>query len=218
MGGRLVAVIGSVVGQAGSGAGATGCTRTVGVSLVRWGWVGTWLDVTPRSCQNTFGDPVPGDQQKMIPQGLRVVVVVVVVVVGRRVVVVVGRTVVVVVTLVVVVVTPEVVVVVVVLLPDVVVVVVVPDVLLLGPVVAVAVTVRLGCSLRLTTTTSPASVGSRPRGARAMLPCAAKRAATAAPIKAPKANRPEPPNAVSIPNDYRPHPWGSNPPGRLVPA
>lgn len=143
----------------------------------------------------------------MSPHGLRVVVVVVVVVVGRRVVVVVGRTVVVVVTLVVVVVTPDVVVVVVVvvLLLDVVVVVVAPDELVLDAVVAVAVIVRLGCSLRLTTTISPASVGSRPRGARAMLPCAAKRAVTAAPIRAPKANRPEPPNAVSIPNDYRPH-------------
>ncbi|MFJ6670422.1 hypothetical protein ACIQMJ_04860 [Actinosynnema sp. NPDC091369] len=141
----------------------------------------------------------------MIPHGLRVVVVVVVVV-GRRVVVVVGRAVVVVVTVVVVVVTPDVVdVVVVVLLLDVVVVVVVPDELVLDAVVAVAVIERLGCSLRLTTTISPLSVGSRPRGARVMLPCAAKRAATAAPIRAPKASRPEPPNAVSIPNDYRPH-------------
>ncbi|MFE9744186.1 hypothetical protein ACFYOT_04720 [Saccharothrix saharensis] len=149
---------------------------------------------------------MPGDQQKMSPHGLRVVVVVVVVLVGRRVVVVVGRTVVVVVTLVVVVVTPDVVVVVVVVpLLAVVVVVVVPDELVLDAVVAVAVTVRLGCSLPLTTTISPASVGSRPRGARVMLPCVTRRAAIAAPIKAPKANRPEPPNAVSIPNDYRPH-------------
>ncbi|OKI18212.1 hypothetical protein A6A25_11655 [Saccharothrix sp. CB00851] len=217
-GGRLVAVIGSAVGHAGSCAAASGCMRIVGVSLVRWGWVGTWLDVTPRSCQNTLGSPVAGDQQKMSPHGLRVVVVVVlvVVVVGRRVVVVVGRAVVVVVTFDVVV---TVAVVVVVLVPDIVVVVVVPDDLVFAGVVAVAVIVRLGCSLRLTTTISPPPpVGSRPRGALVMLPCAAMRAATAAPIKAPKASRPEPPNAVSILNDYRPHPSGSNPSGQLVPA
>ena len=195
---RLVAVIGSVVGQAGSRMAATGCTRTVGVSLVRWGWVGTWLDVTPRSCQNTLGDPVPGNQQKISPHGLRVVVVVValVVVVGRRVVVVVGRAVVVVVMSDVVVAVVSVVVVVV--LDDVDVVVVRPDELVLDDVVPVAVIVRFGCSLRLTTTMSP-PVGSRPRGDWAVLPCAANRAATAAPIKAPKANRPEPPDAAASP-------------------
>ncbi|WP_181320198.1 hypothetical protein [Saccharothrix carnea] len=161
---------------------------------------------------------MPGDQQKMSPHGLRVVVVVlVVVVVGRRVVVVVGRVVVVVVTFDVVV-TVEVVVVVV-LVPDVVVVVVVVlDERLFDEVVAVAVIVRSGCSLRLTTTISPPPVGSRPRGALVMLPCAANKAATAAPSKAPKASRPEPPNAVSILNDYRPHPSGSNLSGQLVPA
>ncbi|KOX35253.1 hypothetical protein ADK67_02175 [Saccharothrix sp. NRRL B-16348] len=152
----------------------------------------------------------------MSPHGLRVVVVVVaVVVVGRRVVVVVGRAVVVVVTSDVVVAVVSVVVVVV--LDDVDVVVVRPDELVLDDVEPVAVIVRFGCSLRLTTTMSP-PVGSRPRGDWAVLPCAANRAATAAPIKAPKANRPEPPNAVSIPNDYRPHSIGSNPHGQLVPA
>ena len=154
----------------------------------------------------------------MRPHCLRVVVVVVVVV-GRRVVVVVGRGVVVVVTLVVVVVLPVVVlVVVVVVLVDVVVVVDVPDDLVVDAVVPVAVIVRLGCSLPLTTTISPASVGSRPRGDRDVLPCAARRAATTAPTKAPKASRPGPPNAVSILNDYRPHSCGSNLPGQLVPA
>jgi hypothetical protein len=215
---RLVAVIGSVVGQAGCRVAAMGCTRTVGVSLVRWGWVGTWLDVTPRSCQNTFGDPVPGDQQKMIPHGLRVVVVVVVVV-GRRVVVVVGRVVVVVVTFDVVVI--PVVVVVVVVVPDeddvVVGVFVLDDPDLEDDVVPVAVAVRIGCSLPRTTTISPPSAGSRPRGLSAVLACA-RRAAIAAPIRAPKASRPDPPSAESIVNDYRPHSSGSNPSAELVPA
>ncbi|GAB2998794.1 hypothetical protein GCM10027184_63070 [Saccharothrix stipae] len=217
---RSVAVSGSVVGQAGSGVVATGWMRTVGVPLVRWGWVGTWLDVTPRSCQSTLGDPVAGDQQKMSPHGLRVVVVVVLVVVGRRVVVVVGRVVVVVVTAVVVVVAVVPVVVVVVLLDDeeTVVVVVLPAELVLDVVVSVPPPVRLGCSLPLTTTISPPSAGSSPRGGFTTPPCTARRAATAAPIKAPKASRPEPPNAVSIPNDYRPHSFGSNPSGHLVPA
>ncbi|XVS64552.1 hypothetical protein ACQPYE_00365 [Actinosynnema sp. CA-299493] len=155
----------------------------------------------------------------MNPHGLRVVVVVVVVVVGRRVVVVVvvGRAVVVVVV-------DDVVVVTVVL---VVVVVVVEDAdvvldrsldLVPADVVPVVGVVRPGCSLRLTTTTSPPPVGSRPRGGLAVLPCAANSAATAAPIRAPNASRPGPPNAVSIPNDYRPHSLGSNPRGQLVPA
>jgi hypothetical protein len=85
-------------------------------------------------------------------------------------------------------------------------------------VVPVAVAVRRGCSLPRMTTISPPSVGSRPRGDSAMLACVASRAATAAPIKAPKASRPDPPNAVSIVNDYRPHSFGSNPPGQLVPV
>jgi hypothetical protein len=215
----LVAVIGSVVGQAGSGVAATGWMRTVGVSLLRWGWVGTWLDVTPRSCQNTLGDPGPGDQQKMRPHGLRVVVVVVDVVVGRRVVVVVGRVVVVVVVVTAVVVEVDAPVVVVVVV-DVVVPVVVVEVaeLVLDAVVPVAVTARLGCSLRLTTTISPTSVGGRPCGARTRAACDARSAATAAPIRAPKARRPEPPKAVSINYDYRPHSFGSNRSGHLVPA
>lgn len=156
----------------------------------------------------------------MSPHCLRVVVVVVVVV-GRRVVVVVvvvGRAVVVVVVTsdVVVAVVP---VVVVVVADDVDVALVGPDEPVLDDVVPVAVTVRSGCSLRLTTTISPPPpVGSRPRGDLAMLPCAASKAATAAPIKAPNASRPGPPNAVSIPNDYRPHSFGSNPHGQLVPA
>jgi hypothetical protein len=217
---RSVAVIGSVVGQAGSGVVATGWMRTVGVPLVRWGWVGTWLDVTPRSCQSTLGDPVAGDQQKMSPHCLRVVVVVLlVVVVGRRVVVVVGRVVVVVVTSVVVVVAVVSVVVVVVLDDDdTVVVVVLPEDAVLDVVVPVPPPVRLGCSLRLTTTISPPSAGSRPLGGFTTPPCTARRAATAAPIRAPKASRPEPPNAVSIHNDYRPHSFGSNPSGHPVPA
>ncbi|MFI9008714.1 hypothetical protein ACIGNX_15945 [Actinosynnema sp. NPDC053489] len=168
---------------------------------------------------------MPGDQQKMIPHGLRVVVVVLVgVVVGRRVVVVVGRAVVVDVTVAVVVVVVAVVVVLGALLPPadeeaVVVVVVAPD----DPerdddVAPVAATVRPGCSLPLTTTIPPLCVGSSPRGSLVVLPCAARRAATAAPTRAPKASRPEPPNAVSIHNDYRPHSVGSNHSGQLVPA
>lgn len=155
----------------------------------------------------------------MSPHGLRVVVVVVVVVVGRRVVVVVGRAVVVVV---VVVVAPVVVAVV-----SVVVVVVLDDVLDVaeelecadeGEELPVTVTVRLGCPLRLTTTISPPCGGGRPCGDLATAACETTSAANAAPIRAPKASRPEPPSAVSIHNDYRPHSFGSNHPGHLVPA
>ncbi|MER5261312.1 hypothetical protein ABTZ99_04400 [Actinosynnema sp. NPDC002837] len=162
---------------------------------------------------------MPGDQQKMSPHCLRVVVVVVVVV-GRRVVVVVvvGRAVVVVVTSDVVVAVVSVVVVVVVA-EDVDVAPAPLDELVLDDVVPVAVIVRSGCRLPLTITISPPPpVGSRPRGDLAMLPWATNKAATAAPIKAPNASRPGPPNAVSIPNDYRPHSFGSNPRGQLVPA
>ncbi|ROP39250.1 hypothetical protein EDD40_4630 [Saccharothrix texasensis] len=154
----------------------------------------------------------------MNPHGLRVVVVVVVVVVGRRVVVVVvvvGRAVVVVVVDDVVV---AVVVVVVVVVDDADVVLVRLVDLLLDDVALVAVVVRSGCSLPLTTTISPPPVGSRPRVGLVVLPFTASRAATAAPTKAPNASRPGPPNAVSIPNDYRPHSFGSNPRGQLVPA
>jgi hypothetical protein len=149
---------------------------------------------------------------------LRVVVVVVVVVVGRRVVVVVGSTAVVVVVVVTPVVVAAVSVVVVVVL-DVVVVVVeeleCDDEDELAPVV---VTVRLGCPLRLTTTISPPFGGGRPCGDFATAAWDTRSAANAAPISAPKASRPEPPSAVSIHNDYRPHPVGSNPSGHLVPA
>lgn len=216
IGSRSVAVIGSVVGQAGSGVAATGWMRTVGLgSWLRWVCVGTWLDVTPRSCQNTQGYPGPGNQQKRSPHCRGVVVVVV----GgggggRRVVVVVGATVVVVGAADV----PVVVVSVVVVVEE-------EDdgadveaELLLDAVVAVTVTVRLGGSLRLTTTISPPSLGGSASGDSATAQLDARSAAVAAPIRAPNATRPEPPNAVSIPNDYRPHSFGSNPWGHLVPA
>lgn len=130
-------------------------------------------------------------------------VVVVVVVVGRgvdRVVVVV-----VVVTATVVVVVGSVVVVV--LLVDV---VVVTDVVVLelvvGVVVLVVVIARVGCSLPFTTTTP---TGALPCGFSVVIPLMAS-AATAAPISAPTANRPEPPSSVSMWSEYRVHSFGSS--------
>ncbi|WP_447005045.1 hypothetical protein ACRAKI_00345 [Saccharothrix isguenensis] len=157
----------------------------------------------------------------MSPHLLRVVVVVVAVGVGCGVVVavVVGRTVVVVAVTPVLVVVPVVVVVLVVVLDDAVVVVVVEDpVFDDDDVVPITVTVRLGCSLPLTTTISPPVAGGRPCRGFVMAACDTIRAANAAPIKAPKETRPEPPSAVSIHNDYRPHSFGSNCPKHLVPA
>ncbi|WP_380723282.1 hypothetical protein [Saccharothrix hoggarensis] len=87
-------------------------------------------------------------------------------------------------------------------------------------VVPVTVIVRLGCSLRFTTTMSPPSPGwgGAARGDSATAQVDARKAATAAPIMAPKASRPGPPSAVSINYDYRPHSFGSNPVRHLVPA
>jgi hypothetical protein len=135
-----------------------------------------------------------------MPHGFFVVVVVVgVVVVGRGVVVVV------------VVVTGTAVVVesvVVVVLLDVVVVV---EVVVLEPavdeVVLVVVIALVGCSLPLTTTTP---TGGMPCGCSSVIIPLMVSAATAAPISAPIANRPEPPSSVSIWPEYRVHSFGSS--------